>query len=73
MKNALVIGISSEIGSSIANNWIQKGFEIIGSYRSETQLKNKLNSKIRKLLKLDIMDEESLDNFIDAYRLFSTI
>ena len=53
---AIILSISSEIGGSLANKLVQKGYEVYGTYNKSTP---NLDLSSKNLLKLDIKDYNS--------------
>ena len=67
MKNGLIIGISSDIGSAIAHHWLERGFNVAGTYRNKSFKTSQLSDEGTKLFQLDLLSEESIDKFIVKY------
>ncbi|MDA9919905.1 SDR family NAD(P)-dependent oxidoreductase [bacterium] len=69
MGNALILGISSDIGHEIADHWLSRGFQVSGTFRSQTDITRRLHRKGIKLFQLDFLSPKSIDDFIKNYRL----
>jgi len=70
-KNVLIIGISSDIGKNLAQQYIADGHCVIGTYRNQDFIKNIPGSSEHKLLQCDISDTESIKSFCNNYQELS--
>lgn len=59
-NNAIIISVSSDIGTEMAKRWVSRGWQIIGTYRTETSSTKCLPNIGVKLIKLDLSDDESI-------------
>lgn len=60
MAHAIIISVSSDIGTEMAKRWISRGWQIIGTYRTETSATKCLSDIGVKLTKCDLSDDESV-------------
>lgn len=60
--NAIIFSISSDIGYSIAIDWLKKGYKVIGTYRNKTRNVQKLKNLGAKLYKCEIDNYKSVEN-----------
>ena len=60
--NAIIFSISSDIGYAIANDWLDKGYKIIGTYRTKSKNLKLLKKKGVKLFKCKIDNYENVKN-----------
>ena len=60
--NAIIFSISSDIGYSIANDWLKKGYKVIGTYRNKTRNVQNLKNLGVKLYKCKIDNYTSVEN-----------
>lgn len=67
-KNILIIGISSDIGINLAQQYLADGHCVIGTYRSNDFLKTLPSNSELKLLQCDINNPESIKIFCHKYR-----
>lgn len=59
-NNAIIISVSSDIGTEMAKRWVSRGWQIIGTYRTETSSTKCLSDIGVKLIKCDLSDNESV-------------
>lgn len=64
-KKAIVIGASSDIGKALCDDWIEKNWEIIGTFRTNSVIVNSLKKKLKKIILCDLLDTESIDKACD--------
>ena len=57
---ALVIGASSDIGSALCENWISKNWEVAGTYRTDSELVNRLRKRTTALVQCDLENSKSV-------------
>jgi len=55
-KKAIVIGASADIGMALCEDWLSKGWEVFGTYRTPSDTINQLKSKAHYLVKCDLAD-----------------
>ena len=58
-KTIIILGINADIGKNIAEQYLKKGFKVVGTYR---RLKPKLTSAKVKLFKSPITEGISPEN-----------
>lgn len=61
-KKYLIFSISSDFGIALANNWLDNGHEVIGTYRSFNDRLKLLETKGAKLIKCDLTSNIDIDN-----------
>ncbi|HBK42807.1 MULTISPECIES: SDR family NAD(P)-dependent oxidoreductase [unclassified Polynucleobacter] len=57
----LILSISSDIGAAAANYWIDKGFDVAGTYRTYSQSIKELEKRGAKLFQCNLLDIKSID------------
>ena len=62
MKNVLIIGGNSDIGISLANYYLNRGYNVIIGYHNDD---NKYNDR-SKYIKCDVTDIDSIENCIKS-------
>lgn len=66
----LILSISSDIGTAIAEDWNSAGFEVVGTYRNWSENCGKLKELGVELIHCDFTDKKSIDLAIaEAVRL----
>lgn len=60
MTKSIIISVSSDIGEAIADDWIQKGESVVGTYRSKDKNYQDLQTKNLDLVFLDALDKSSI-------------
>lgn len=60
--NAIIFSISSDIGYSIAIDWLKRGYKVIGTYRNKTKNVQNLKNLGVKLYKCKIDNYTSVEN-----------
>ena len=60
-KKIIILSINSEIGSSIALNFINKKNIVIGTYNNKTKIVIELKKKGAILYKLDLKNKKKVD------------
>ena len=58
--NAIIFSISSDIGYAIAKDWLNKGYKIVGTYRTNSKKLDYLREKGVKLFKCKIDDYRNI-------------
>ncbi|MCX6224482.1 MAG: SDR family NAD(P)-dependent oxidoreductase [Bacteroidia bacterium] len=59
-NNAIIFSVSSDIGTEMAKRWVSYGWQIIGTYRTETSSIKGLSDIGVNLLECDLSDDESV-------------
>ena len=67
-RNIVLVSISSDIGTALAKRYSEKGNNVIGTYRSATNLDELRKLQNCRLFYCDITDERSIDKFADEYK-----
>lgn len=62
MKNVLIIGGNSDIGNSLANYYLDRGYSVTIGYHNNS---NKYDDRV-KYIKCDVTDIDSIDNCIKS-------
>jgi NAD(P)-dependent dehydrogenase (short-subunit alcohol dehydrogenase family) len=62
-KTVVIISVSSDIGNFLANQYLARGWRVIGTYRQKKNLKG-FNGKNADLFKLDITKDQQIKAFI---------
>ncbi|ROS05522.1 NADP-dependent 3-hydroxy acid dehydrogenase YdfG [Sinobacterium caligoides] len=74
MRTAIITGVSTGIGRSLAVNFVAQGYRVFGVSRNEdilAQLKSKLGKRF-EYLAVDLVEEGSVDNvFFTAKKVFN--
>ena len=60
MDRSIIISVSSDIGEAIANDWIDRGDRVVGTYRSKDKNYQDLQTKELDLVFLDMLDKQSI-------------
>lgn len=60
--NTIIFSINSDIGYSIADNWLDQGYKVIGTYRKYSSRLNKLKQRGAKLIACDLNSIKSINN-----------
>jgi len=61
-KNYLIVSISSDFGLALANNWLDNGHVVIGTYRNFNDRLKELETKGAILFKCDLASSLDIDN-----------
>jgi NAD(P)-dependent dehydrogenase (short-subunit alcohol dehydrogenase family) len=61
MKKVIIAGISSDIGTALANEWSGKNWQILGTYRTSSDAVIKLESSGVKLVQCDFSSAVGVD------------
>jgi len=64
MKKALITGITGFAGSFLAENLVNNGFQVSGTYLSDDSLKNLSKNDNYSLYKINLLDEDKVLKFI---------
>lgn len=56
----IIISISSDIGTALCNSWISKGWEIFGTYKTDTPCLDSLKKQGARLIPCDLSREEEI-------------
>jgi NADP-dependent 3-hydroxy acid dehydrogenase YdfG len=57
----LILSISSDIGTALAENWISAGIKVVGTYRTWSNNCEKLKSLGIELIQCDFADKKSIE------------
>jgi len=57
---AIIISISSDIGTAMAKRWVSRGWQVMGTYRTETSSIKDLSDSSIKLIQCNLLDDESV-------------
>ena len=61
-KKAIVIGVSADIGMALCEDWISKGWEVLGTYRTSSDAVLRLESKAHYLVECDLTDTANVEH-----------
>ena len=61
IKKAIILSASSEIGFAVAMDFVQKGFQVVGTYNTESKEIKKLKNYGVKLYKLNLSNKKKID------------
>jgi len=62
-ETVLIVGISSDIGLSLANNLVEQGFRVSGTYRRKSTELKIIESELHNLFEVDVGNQQSLNLF----------
>lgn len=62
VARALVIGVSSDIGNALCDDWIAKNWEVAGTYRTKSDMVKRLSKRIGTLVQCDLKNSKSVDD-----------
>ena len=60
-KKAIVVGASADIGAALCEDWIEKGWEVYGTYRTTSEEVKRLQSKLLSMINCDLSNKESVE------------
>lgn len=60
-KKAIVVGASADIGVALCEDWISKGWEVSGTYRTYSDAVRCLEPELCSLVKCDLSNTESVE------------
>ncbi|MCX7177185.1 MAG: SDR family oxidoreductase [Proteobacteria bacterium] len=60
-KTAIIVSISSDIGTALAQRWLARGWAVFGTYRTRSAATDQLAVAGAKLVVCDTSNQESLD------------
>lgn len=60
-KSAIVIGLSADIGQALCHDWLKKGWQVSGTYRSAFKGIDAVRSQLSCLLPVDLNDSDAID------------
>jgi len=60
-RNAIIIGISSDIGTALSKKWLKDGWKIYGTYKTKSKKLDELKNLGAHLLECDIAEKSSID------------
>ena len=58
IKKAIILSASSEIGFAVAMDFVRKGFQVVGTYNTESEEIMKLKNNGVKLYKLNLLNKK---------------
>ena len=61
IKKAIILSTSSEIGFAVGMDFVQKGFQVVGTYNTESKEIKKLKNYGVKLYKLNLLNKKKID------------
>lgn len=61
-KKALIVGASSDIGIALCNDWVSKNWELAGTYRTKSDMVERLSDRIGTLVQCDLKNSKSVDD-----------
>ena len=67
-RNAIIISASSDIGDAMARRWLQSGWHVCGTYRTESDATRALARQGVKLFRCDMSQADSIDSACQAMR-----
>lgn len=67
-KRAIAISISSDIGTAMSLRWLDCGWDVCGTYRTDSKAVRELRQKGVKLVNCDLSDNKSIRNAISDIR-----
>ena len=67
-KKAIVIGASSDIGMALCEDWVSKGWQVAGTYRTSTDAVRQLESKINYLVHCNLADIDDVEHACDCLK-----
>lgn len=59
-RTAIIVSVSSDIGSAMSQRWLNHGWKVFGSYRNKSKKLAKLEDQGMKLVHCDLADTKSL-------------
>lgn len=62
VTSAIISGISSDIGTAIARNWLANGTSVHGTFRSQENLSPDIRAGVDSLTECDFGNKDSVDN-----------
>ena len=60
-KNIIIAGVSSDIGLALAKDWINKNWNVFGTYRTSSKTLDQINGVLKGLVSCDFACNESVD------------
>ena len=67
-RTALIISVSSGIGTAMAHDWIRAGWTVFGTYRTASQDTEDLKKSGARLVQCDLTDATSMASACDSLR-----
>jgi NADP-dependent 3-hydroxy acid dehydrogenase YdfG len=62
MKKIIIAGVSSDIGTALANSWCKKNWEISGTYRTRSEAVTELEKTLKTLVKCDFSNANEVNS-----------
>jgi NAD(P)-dependent dehydrogenase (short-subunit alcohol dehydrogenase family) len=69
VERGLIVGVGSDIGKAIALDWIERGIEVVGTYRRRSSLDERLTNKLSSCFFCDVSDLQSIGQLISTITL----
>jgi len=69
-KKVFILSISSDIGFELANHWIDKGYDVQGTYKTPSEKCKSLKKRGAKLFYLDIKNRSKIQTFLKKNKPF---
>lgn len=60
-RNAIIVGISSDIGMALYQDWIKRNWNLSGTYRTQSDQINKLLKSSNSIFHCDLRNSKSID------------
>ncbi len=67
-KTTIILSVSSDIGNFLAKKYLEKGYFVIGTYRSEKNLDEIKNNPNTYLFRCDISNQKETNDFINKLK-----
>jgi FkbM family methyltransferase len=64
MPRRIILSISSDLGTALANAWLDAGITVVGTYRTESPTLDVLRARGVALVECDLLDRASVDQAI---------
>ena len=61
-KSAIVIGLSADIGQALCHDWLRRGWQVSGTYRSAFEDIEAVRPQVACLLPVDLNDSDAIDS-----------
>ena len=68
MSTRLIVSISSDIGTALAHSWIERGYSVTGTFRTESKAVSDLRSLGARMVQCDLADARSVDRAIEEIK-----
>jgi len=67
-KNVFILGIGSDIGTSLARYYVKQGYDVYGTYRSRRSISTIMNMAGIRLLKCDLSNKSDIRKGVNRYK-----